>query len=122
VGVLIAEVATEITRLFRQEIELASAELKEEAAKAGKAGGLLASAGFAGYMVAVLVSLAVVLALAEVMPAGWAAVLAAAVWAIFGALLYGAGRRRLNAVSPVPRRTVETIKEDAQWLRDQANR
>jgi uncharacterized membrane protein YqjE len=121
IGRLIGEVAGDVSKLFRQEVALAKAELKEEAAKAGKAGGMLAGAGFAGYMVAVLLSLALVFALDAVMPIGWAAVIVAAVWAIVGGVLYSVGRKRIKDVDPVPRQTVETLKEDAQWIRDQRN-
>ena len=119
IGSLIGEVTQDISKLFRQEVALAKAELKEEATKAGKAGGMLAGAGFAGYMVAVLLSLALVFALDAVMPIGWAAVIVAVVWAIVGGVLYSMGRKRMKDVDPVPRQTVETLKEDAQWVRDQ---
>jgi hypothetical protein len=118
IGNLISEVAGDVTKLFRQEVELAKAELKAEATKAGKAGAMLGGAGFAGYMVAVLLSLALVFALGAVMPDGWAAVLVAVLWAIVGAVLYATGRKRLRTVSPVPQQTVETLKEDAEWLRN----
>ena len=42
----------------------------------------------------------------------------AAVWGIAGAVLYTTGRKRLKTVDPVPHRTVDTIKEDAQWLKN----
>jgi uncharacterized membrane protein YqjE len=119
IGNLISQVAGDVSTLFRQEVALAKAELKEEAAKAGKAGGMLAGAGFAGYMVAVLLSLALVLALGDVMPDGWAAVIVAVLWAIVGGVLYAVGRKRMKDVDPVPRQTVETLREDAQWVRDQ---
>ncbi len=119
IGALIGEVTQDISKLFRQELALAKAELKEEAAKAGKAGGMLAGAGFAGYMVAVLLSLALVFALGAVMPLGWAALIVAVIWAIIGGVLYALGRNRMKEVDPVPRQTVETLREDAQWVRDQ---
>lgn len=119
IGQLIGEVAGDVSKLFRQEVALAKAELKEEAAKAGKAGGMLAGAGFAGYMVAVLLSLAAVFGLDAVMPLGWAAVVIAIVWAAVGGVLYTMGRNRAKEVDPVPRQTVETLREDAQWVRDQ---
>jgi hypothetical protein len=119
IGRLIGEVAGDVSKLFRQEVALAKAEMKEEAVKAGKAGGMLAGAGFAGYMVAVLLSLAAVFGLGAVMPLGWAAVIVAVVWAIVGAVLYATGRQRVKQVDPVPRQTIETLKEDGQWLRDQ---
>jgi len=119
IGTLIGEVTEDISKLFRQEVALAKAELKEEATKAGKAGGMLAGAGFAGYMVAVLLSLALVFGLDAVMPLGWAAVIVAVLWAVVGGVLYTLGRKRMKDVDPVPRQTVETLKEDAQWVRDQ---
>ena len=119
IGKLVGQVANDVSTLFRQEVALAKEELKAEAAKAGKAGGMLAGAGFAGYMVAVLLSLALVFALGAVMPLGWAALIVAVLWAIVGGVLYAVGRNRLKEVDPVPRQTVETLKEDAQWVRDQ---
>lgn len=121
IGNLIGQVAGDVSTLFRQEVALAKAELKDEAVKAGKAGGMLAGAGFAGSMVAVLLSLALVFALGDVMPLGWAALIVAVLWAIIGGVLYAVGRNRMKDVDPVPRQTVETMKEDAQWVRDLRN-
>jgi nitrate/nitrite transporter NarK len=118
VGQLISEISDDLSTLFRQEVELAKAEVRQEAHKAGKAAGMLGAAGFAGYMVALLVTLAVVAGLSNVMDPGWAALLVAVVWAVVGAALYVAGRQRWRAVSPVPRQTVETLKEDARWLKN----
>jgi hypothetical protein len=119
IGNLVSQVAGDVSTLFRQEVALAKEELKAEAVKAGKAGGMLAGAGFAGYMVAVLLSLALVFALGAVMPLGWAALIVAVIWAIIGGVLYAVGRNRMKDVDPVPRQTVETLREDAQWVRDQ---
>jgi hypothetical protein len=118
IGSLIAEVADDVSRLFRQEVELAKAEVKAEATKAGKAAGMLGGAGFAGYMVALFLSLALMFGLDAIMPTGWAAVIVAVLWGIAGAVLYTTGRKRMRDVSPVPQQTVETLKEDAQWLRN----
>ena len=118
VGQLISEISDDLSTLIRQEIELAKAEVRQEARKAGRAAGMLGAAGFAGYMVALLLTLAVVAGLSNVMDPGWAALLVAVVWAVAGAVLYVTGRQRLRAVSPVPRQTVETLKEDAQWLKN----
>jgi nitrate/nitrite transporter NarK len=118
VGQLISEISDDLSTLFRQEVELAKAEVRQEARKAGKAAGMLGGAGFAGYMVALLLTLALVAALSNVMDPGWAALLVAVVWAVIGAVLYMTGRQRLRTVSPVPRQTVETLKEDAQWLKN----
>jgi hypothetical protein len=118
VGELIGNISDDLSRLFRQEVELAKAELKQEAAKAGKAAGMLGGAGFAGYLAVVLLSFALVFALGNVMDLGWAALIVAAIWAVIGAVLYANGRKKLKTVDPVPHRTVDTIKEDAQWMKN----
>jgi MFS family permease len=118
VGELIGNISNDLSTLFRQEVELAKAELKQEATKAGKAAGMLGAAGFAGYLVVVLLSFALVAALSNVMDWGWAALIVAVIWAIVGAVLFVNGRKKLKTVDPTPRRTVETIKEDAQWLKN----
>ena len=118
VGELIGNISNDLSQLFRQEVELAKAEVKQEATKAGKAAGMLGGAAFAGYLAVVLLSFALVFALGAVMPLGWAALIVAVIWAIIGAVLYANGRKKLKNVDPVPRRTVDTIKEDAQWLKN----
>jgi uncharacterized membrane protein len=117
VGELISEIGQDLSKMVRQEMELAKAEVKEDATKAGKAAGMLGGAGFAGVMVAVFASLAVVLGLANVMDAGWAALIVAAAWAVVAGVLFALGRRRMQQVSPKPERTIETMKENAQWAK-----
>ncbi|MCM3298538.1 phage holin family protein [Streptomyces sp. R02] len=116
-GQLLSDITSDLQVLFRQELELAKAELKEEGTKAGKAAGMFGGAGFAGYMVLLFLSLAAVFGLARVMDEGWAALIVAALWAIAAAVLYQMGRARMRTVSPKPEHTVQTLKEDAQWAR-----
>jgi hypothetical protein len=118
IGELIGDISDDLSRLFRQEVDLAKAELRTEAGKAGKAAGILGAAAIAGLMTVLLTSWALVYALDSVMPIGWAALIVAVIWAIVGAVLYSNGRKRLRTVSPVPQRTVDTIKEDGQWLKN----
>ncbi|WP_406840504.1 phage holin family protein [Streptomyces sp. AHU1] len=117
VGQLLAQVTSDLQTLFRQEVELAKAEVREEAAKAGKAAGMYGGAGFAGYMVLLFLSLAAVLGLSNVMDGGWAALIVTAVWAVVAAVLYQRGRTQMRTVSPKPERTVETMKENKEWAR-----
>jgi uncharacterized membrane protein YqjE len=117
IGEILGEVVSDVTRLFRQEVELAKAELRQEAGKAGKAGGMLAGAVVAALLTAVMLSLAIAALLAEVMHPAGAALIVAVLWAVAGAGLYRTGRERLRSVRPIPQQTVETLKEDAEWLR-----
>ena len=118
VGAIVGDIAKDMSSLIRQEMDLAKTELKTEVTKAGKGAGMLGGAGFAGYLAVVLLSFALVFGLANVMDAGWAALIVAVIWAVIGAVLYANGRKKLKTVDPIPRRTVDTIKEDAQWLKN----
>lgn len=118
IGQLLGEVSDDLSQLFRHEVELAKAELRTEAKKAGGAAGMLGAAGVAAHMTAVLASLALMFALGAVMPLGWAALIVAVLWAIVALVMYTRGRARMRTVSPVPQQTVETLKEDARWLKN----
>ncbi|WP_165985081.1 phage holin family protein [Streptomyces sp. YIM 98790] len=117
VGELLSAVTSDMQTLFRQEVQLAKAEIQQEAGKAGKAAGMFGGAGFGGYMVALFLSLALMLGLANVMDAGWAALIVAVLWAVIAAVLFVMGRARMRSVSPKPEQTLETLKEDARWAR-----
>ncbi|MDQ3383778.1 MAG: phage holin family protein [Actinomycetota bacterium] len=117
VGDLLGELAGDLTKLMRQELELAKLEMKEEATKAGKAAGMLAGAGVAGHMALVFISLTVMWALGNVMNLAWAALIVTVLWAIAAAVLGSAGRKKLKQVNPKPEQTIDTLKEDAQWAR-----
>jgi hypothetical protein len=111
VGQLIGEVTGDLSKLLRQELELAKAEVKHEAGKSGKAVAMLGGAGFAGYLVALFASIALWWALANVMDEAWAALVVAGLWAVIGAGLAVVGRKQLRAVNPKPERTIQTLKE-----------
>ncbi len=110
-GELVSNISRDISTLMRQELELAKAELKTEAAKTGKAAGMFGGAGFAGYMLVLFLSIALWWGLSNVMDQGWAALIVAGVWAIIAAVLFVMGRSKMRAVHPKPERTVETVKQ-----------
>jgi hypothetical protein len=116
-GELVGELAQDVSKLVRQEFDLAKAELRQEAVKTGKAAGILGGGGLAGYLALLFLSLAVTWGLGEVMPLGWAALIVAVFWAVVGGVLFAMGRTRLRSVDPTPHQTVETIKEDLQWAK-----
>jgi hypothetical protein len=122
VGDLLGNVSRDLSTLMRQELALAKAELKVEAAKAGKGAGLLGGAGFAGYMVLLFASVALWWALANLMDHGLAALLVAVLWAVIGGVLYATGRRTLREINPQPERTVDTLKQVPDALKGSDNR
>ncbi|MCU1604034.1 MAG: hypothetical protein JWP46_499, partial [Modestobacter sp.] len=79
----------------------------------------LGGAGFAGYMVLLFLSCALWWGLANVMDAGWAALIVAVLWGVVGAVLFVMGRKQLKQVNPKPERTVETLQQVPDALKPQ---
>jgi len=111
VGQLLGEVSKDLSTLMRQELELAKAELKVEAKKAGQGAGMFGAAGFAGYMVLLFLSFALWWALENVMDAGLAALIVAVIWGVIGAIAFVLGRKKFREVNPKPERTVDTLQQ-----------
>ena len=111
VGQLIGEVTKDLSTLMRQELELAKVEVKAEAKKAGQGAGMFGAAGFAGYMVLLFLSLALMWGLSNVMDTGWAGLIVAVIWAVIGAVAFVLGRKRFQQVNPKPERTVDTLQQ-----------
>jgi hypothetical protein len=109
-GELLGNVARDLSTLMRQEVELAKAEAKQSATKAGKGGGMLAGAGVAGHFILLFLSLALMFALGALMPLGWAAVIVAVIWGIIAAVLTSKGRKELQQIKGMPQ-TGETLSE-----------
>jgi hypothetical protein len=110
VGELFSEVAEDLSTLLHQEVELAKAELRQSATRAGKGAGLLAGAGFGGYMVLLFASIAAWWGIGDAIGHGWSALIVAAIWLIVAAVLGVTGRREISAVPGVPR-TAQTVKK-----------
>jgi protein-S-isoprenylcysteine O-methyltransferase Ste14 len=104
--------------LVRSEIALAKAEAREEAKRLAMAAALLAGAALAGVVGIIFLLTAVAWALSEslVWPV-WAGflVVTAVLLVAAGAMAY-LGRTRLARGRHMPR-TVDTLKENLQWMR-----
>lgn len=118
-GELFSSLTSDLSDLVRSEMELAKVEMKQEAAKAGRAGGMLGGAAAAGYLALILLAFAAAWGLAELVDAGWAFLIVGVVVGVIAAVLARVGQQKLREVNPVPEQTVETLKEDARWARAQ---
>ncbi len=118
-GELVANMTGEISDLMRQEVQLAKVEIKEEVGRAGKAGGMLGAGAFTAYFALLFASLALAWLLDQAMPIALAFFLVAVLYGIAAAVLIARGREQMKHVDPVPRQTVETLKEDVEWAKAQ---
>ncbi|MEW1953190.1 phage holin family protein [Terrabacter sp. NPDC080008] len=111
IGELVSDISRDFSTLIRQEIELAKAEAKQSATRAGKAGGMFGGAALAGYMTVLFLSIGVWEFLSSALDSrGWAAVIVMVVWAIIAAVLAARGRRLTKEIQGLPR-TTETVKK-----------
>jgi hypothetical protein len=115
-GDLLNEVTRDVSTLMRQELELAKAEIRDSAVRAGKGGGLVGGAGYAGLMAVFFLSIAAWWGLGYLVGNAWSAVIIAVIWAIIGLILFLAGRTALKSVKGAPQ-TVDTIKEIPDTLK-----
>jgi uncharacterized membrane protein YqjE len=118
IGELLKELANETTTLVRQELDLAKAEMREKAGKAGPGFGMWGAAGVTALLALGSLTAFVILALDGAMPNWLAALIVGLVYAAIAGVLYVRGKHRVEeAGSPVPEKTIETVKEDVQWAK-----
>ena len=120
-GDLFSELATETSTLVRQEVALAQVELTQKATTVGKNVGFLVVGGAVGYAALLAVLAAVIIGLSHFIPAWAAALLVGAAVGITAYLLISSALAALKKADLTPRQTVETLKEDAQWLKNQVS-
>jgi uncharacterized membrane protein YqjE len=118
IGELLKQLANETTTLVRQELDLAKAEMREKAGQAGPGVGMWGAAGVTALLALGSLTAFVILALDGAMPNWLAALIVGLVYAAIAGFLYARGKQRVEQVgSPVPEKTVETLKEDVKWAK-----
>ena len=110
IGELLSDVSQDISTLMRQEVELAKAEIKQSATRAGKGAGMFAGAGLAGHMVLLFLSISAWWGIGDKTGYGWSALIVAAIWLVIGAVLAVVGRSGFQAIKGVPQ-TADTVKK-----------
>ena len=110
VGDIFADISRDLSTLIRQETELAKAEVRETASRAGAGAGMLGGAGVAGHFVLLFLSIALWWSLGSAIGRGWSAVVVALIWAVIAAVLASMGRSKLKQVKGIPQ-TTATARE-----------
>lgn len=120
-GDLFSELASETGTLVRQEVALAQAEMTKKATKVGKNVGYLAVGGAVAYAAVLAILAAVIIGLSYFIPAWAAALIVGVVVGIAAYMMISSALAALKRTDLAPRETVETLKEDAQWLKNQVS-
>jgi hypothetical protein len=119
-GELFSELTQETRTLVRQEVQLAKTEMSQKASQVGKDVGFLAAGGAVAYAGLLAIVAGIIFVLAEIGLALWlSALLVGLVVAAAGYFLVRKGLDALKQENLAPQETIETLKEDKQWAKDQ---
>jgi len=118
-GDLFGDLATDMSNLVRQEVTLAKVEITQKAKYVGRNVGYLVIGGAVAYAALLAIIAGLVMLLAKVVPHWGAALIVGAVVGGIGWLLIGKAMTALQQADLTPRETVETLKEDATWMKEQ---
>ncbi len=115
-GELLGGVTRDISTLFRQEVELAKAEITETAKKAGKGAGRFGGAGAAGYFFLLFLSAAAAVGLGYLIGFGWSTLIVGVVYGVVALVLFLRGRAEFKTLQGAPR-TVESLGKIPETLK-----
>ncbi len=120
-GELFAELSSETSTLVRQEVQLAKAELSHKASEVGKDVGYLAAGAAVLYagMLAILAGLILLLGQLDFIAMWFSALLIGIIVAAIGYFLVRRGLKDLKQTPLAPQHTIETLKEDKEWAKEQ---
>jgi hypothetical protein len=118
IGDVLGDLFRDGSDLIRQEIELAKTEMRENVSRLTRDSiGIAVGGGLAFVGLLALVA-AAILGLAEVMPAWAAALIVGGALALIGLILLMANVRAIRDASLTPRKTIETLREDARMVKE----
>lgn len=120
-GDLLKDLVTDLSVLVRQEIALARVEMTEKAKLYARASAMLMVAVVLAFFAVGVLTACIILAIHLALAAWLAALIVGAAYLLLAGILVLVGAARLRqAGKPVPEQTIETIKEDVSWARQQA--
>lgn len=116
---LFSTLSGQVRQLFRQEVQLAQAEMTKKATRAGRHAAFIGAGAMLGMGAFYAILAAVILLLSQVMPVWLAALLVGLVLAIVAVLLIRSGIEKLKNMDLAPRQTIESVRESKEWLTEQ---
>ncbi len=115
---LLGDLAGQMSTLFRQELELAKVETRDEAKRAGKAAAMFGGAGVAAWIGLLMASMALAWLLDQGLNTALSFAIVALMWIVVALVLAMRGRRTVADLQPLPT-TTATLKEDVEWAKAQ---
>lgn len=119
VGDLLGDLYQNATNLIQLEIELAKTEISQKASRVGKNVGFLAAGGALAYAGFLAILAGIIALLGLLIPIWLSALIIGLVVAGIGGALVMSGLKTLQQESVAPQKTLDTLKEDKEWMTDQ---
>jgi Putative Actinobacterial Holin-X, holin superfamily III len=114
---VVQDILRNVQEILRSEVRLAKAEIRHEVTKAATSA-LWLTVGVMGVLSAWMFLLwTAAYALATILPMWAATLVIAVVMAAAGSVLIAAGLRRFTQITPMPERTIESLKENLEWMK-----
>jgi len=118
-GDLFTSLTDDLTTLVRKEIDLARTETTEKVTKASRSVVMMVAGGMVAYTGLIALVIAIIVALSGLMPLWLSALIVGIVVIVIGAILIASGRSSLARMTIVPEKTVETMKDNTEWAKEQ---
>jgi hypothetical protein len=119
IGSMLGGLLKDLQDLVRGEVALAKAEIKEDVSTAGKGVAALATAAFFGLTGFIFLMLGLTYLLNIWMRMWIAAAIVGLVLVAIAAVLGMSGKSKLSSTSLKPDQTIDSLKEDQQWAKEQ---
>ena len=118
-GDLVSRLTQQASELAQHEVRLARLEMQAKARTAARGAAMIAAGGLVAYAGVIALVFALVWALDIVLPL-WAAALVGGILVVaIGAGIVWAGMEQLRNDGVLPKKTIQTMKENARWAKRQ---
>ena len=114
---VVRDIIANVQDMIRSEVRLAKAELREETTRTVSGAKLLGIAAGLGFFAGAFLLTGIALLLALVMPHWVAMLVMAVVLGAPAAILFAKGRSQL--IVPTPNKTIDNVKENVEWMKNQ---
>lgn len=118
---LLSGLIKDIQDLLRGELRLAKVELKEDTAAMGRGAAMVIAGALTGVIALVFLGLAAAALLDKWLETWLAVGIVMVAFAVIAAILASSGKKQLSANSLKPEQTIDSLKEDREWAKQQMN-
>lgn len=120
---LVKQASEQVSRLMRQELRLAQAEMQQKGKRFRIGGGLFGGAGVIGFIALQALAATAIVALDLIWPLWVSALTVAAVLLVVAGVLAAVGKKQIRqATPPTPEQAIEDVKEDVAEIKERAHR